>query len=694
MSDSPVNYDPFRSGEIARTVPSTEPQREIISSALLGDIANAAFNEAVSLTLPGTIEVEKIREALEQLVARHEALRSTFTRTGDEMCVSSEASFEFTEADVSDLDEAALDAGIQDIWKSMVSEPLDLFDGPLFRTRLVRLPDGRQELILLAHHIVCDGWSFAILIEELLALLEGESLPEASQSFADFAERQRAEESSNADIDFWLDAFSGDVPDIDLPTDRPRPAQREFAAIRTDFELDAESTAAVRDLARACRASVVQTAFAATAVLVQKLSRSPEVVIGMPVARQGTDGLDRMVGHAVQLLPIRVAPQPEQSFADLVKSARARIIDAQEHPNFTFGSLVRELGIGGDPARVPMIPVIFNIDQAMGELTIDGQPVVFRPVPRVAENFEIFLNVTPTDSALRIEATHGSTLFDPSTVTGWMQALEQLLLAASSNPDASIADLWAGLSPPVVVFGERDPSPQTVWLDAFDSQVNARAGEVACRDSDGETSYRDLEEDAIRLAGCLVADGVKAGDVVAYSLSRGRALLVAMLGIHKAGAAFLPIDLSLPKERRQFLLNDSGASRLIVDAPTDSESGDVRVFDLAAVLESDVPDAGLPAVNADDDAYIIYTSGSTGVPKGVVIQHGALANFLFSMQQRPGFEPDDSLLAVTTTSFDISVLELLLPLYSGGSVYIASREQASDSRSLQELMATHAISVL
>ncbi|MEM9171195.1 MAG: amino acid adenylation domain-containing protein [Pseudomonadota bacterium] len=696
MSDSPVDYDPFRSGEIARTVPSTEPQREIIASALLGDSANRAFNEGISIRFPYAVSPDNVSTALADIVRRHDSLRATFTRTGDELCVASESDFTLRVDDQRALASDDIESYLHSLWQTFACSSMNLFDGPLFQATLVQLPEDEAELIIGAHHVICDGWSFYIIITELTALLSGETLSASPQSFADFAERQDAEQLSNSDIDYWLSLYQASVPEVDLPTNRARPADRSFIATRHDFVFDSQTLESIKGLAKQAKASIVQTVFAGVAALMHKLTGADDLAIGLPVARQNESGLQNLLGHAVQLLPIRVAVTPELSFVELMRTAKTQILDAQEHPNFTFGTLVRELRYAADPSRVPIVPIIFNIDQPLTGIRAEGHELSIRSLPRVGENFEIFLNVMPRADDLLLEVTYNTDLFDAQTIAQWIDVLKRVLLTAAHTPEIEMSALWAGAGHEAAVLsGPRVDQSGASWLDELQQRVETTPDARAVCDAEGSWRYAQLSQCADSVAGALIAQGVQPGDVVAHCMRRSKSLVAVMLGIMRAGATMLPLDPAFPAERLSYMLSDANACLMISD---DAQSQALAQEALPVLLLADVinatPAESLPTLSADQSAYLIYTSGSTGKPKGVLVAHAALRNFLSAMSKRPGFGDTDRLLAVTTTSFDISNLELLLPLFCGGSVFVASKQQATDARLLAALIDAEDITVM
>jgi len=698
---TPVQFDPFRGGEIARTVPSTEPQREILASAYMSEEANTAFNEAVSLRVSGVIDPGTIESALRTIIDRHDALRVTFTRFGDELCITERNDFVLERLDFSETGEPASDARIQSLWLELASTPMNLFEGPLFRAIWIQLGENLGELVLAAHHAVCDGWSFHVILEELSELCCGKTAQDLAKapSFADFAERQFARAASNADVDFWNKRFESRPPLLDLPVDRGRPALRSFAAARIDHAFDAELAGSIAAAAGRLKASVVNVALAGTAALLHRLTGTSDVVVGLPVARQGTDELPGLVGHCVQLLPIRLQAEPGDSFQDLVGRAKTATLDAREHFDFTFGTLIRDLGLGGDPSRVPLVPVIFNIDQPFGALKLGAASATLRTVPRAAENFEIFLNILPSQNQLVVEATFNSDLFGADTIGSWLAALECLLADGTANPSKAISSLSLSRQCPEIYARLNDTArkhPAGTWLDRLAGATAGAPAAVAVVDRDGELTYGELGRRSSELARLLVQRGAKRGSVVGIHMKRSRELLVVLAAVHKAGAAYLPLDPSFPKSRLSFMLKDSGAQLLLSDVELPAALADlpIETIRLPQTAAGDDASVQLPELGAADLAYVIYTSGSTGRPKGVEVLHGSVANLLDSMATRPGFSSTDTLLAVTTLSFDISVLELLLPLTQGGRVVVAAADETADAARLAELLSGRGVTVM
>ena len=708
-----VDYDPFATVTLARVVPSTEAQREIWLAAQLGADASLAYNESVSLHLRGRLDAEALHDALRDLVSRHDALRASFGPDGETLCVQARLELPLPRIDLGSLDDAARDAALTGRLRAAVETPFELEQGPLLRAELLRLGPDDHRLLLTAHHIVCDGWSWWVMARELAALYGARTGTPAAptapaDSFADYAlalARQPDTKTLAADEAYWLARYAEPPSPLDLPTDRARPPRRTFASARIDHVLDATLVSAIKRLGAQRGASLFATLLGSFAAVLARLAGQHEVVVGIPAAAQSLDGHDSLVGHCVNLLPLRCAPDPAAPVAQLLDATQAILLDALDHQRYTFGTLLKKLGVQRDPSRLPLVSVLFNIDQALDHeaTAFPGLAMDFASTPRSYENFELFINAVQEHGQLRLECQYNRDLFDCATVARWLGAYETLLRAAVAHPESKLGDL------PLVGEAERrellalQPAPTPVVAqrmhELFEAQCDRSPDRVAVRCGKQVLTYAELDALANRIAHLLRGHGVRAGALVGIALDRGVGMLAAVLGALKSGAGYVPLDPGFPGERLNYMVSDASLAVLVTQARHagrfDLRGRPVLALDqsgdaLAAAATTRLDDA----VNAEATAYVIYTSGSTGQPKGVEISHRAVANFLASMAERPGLRADDRLLAVTTLSFDIAVLELFGPLGVGGEVVLARREEAMDGSALKALLAANAITVM
>jgi len=715
--EAAVDYDPFADGPLSRVAPTTEPQREVWLADRLGEDASLAYNESISLDFRGPLDRDELAQALRGLIARHDILRANFGPDGRTLCVGDERAIELPLTDLSALDEAERNARIVAHAREAVETPFDLDHGQLFRAELLRLSEQHHHLVLTAHHLVCDGWSWWVIVRELGALYSqalghnGSPLP-AAESFADYALAE-AEHPQGAtyrsDEAYWVSRFADGGPILDLPTDRMRPTRRTFASIREDHLLDNDLVAAVRRLGARQGASLFATLLAGFAGLLSRLTAQNDVVVGIPAAGQSVDGHDHLVGHCVNLLPLRFELDHAQPFEQTLGTAQATLLDAIEHQRYTFGTLLKKLPLQRDPARLPLCSVMFNIDQAMDQESTGFHGLGMRLItnPRSYENFELFVNAVQVQGGMRLECQYNTDLFDNATIRRWLLAYETLLREAVARPDLPFGRLsvvsegarseLVALQPAPVAFDR-----ECRMHEAFERQCDRTPDRIAVEFNGEPVRYDELEARANRIARLLRARGVRRGSLVGLVLDRGVDMLAGLIGVLKAGAGYVPLDPNFPAERLSYMASDAGLAALLT---TRKHAGN---FDLRGrpvlsldTLQAEV--AALPASRIGRDegaaepesvAYVIYTSGSTGRPKGVQVPHRAVSNFLSSMAKEPGLGIEDRLVAVTTLSFDIAVLELLLPLSVGARIVLADRVTAADGVALKALIASSGATVM
>ena len=717
---STVDYNPFIDAvPIARVVPTTEAQREIWLACQLSADASMAYNESVSLRLQGhpenPLDTKALRCALGKLVARHDALRATFGADGQEMFIAETLALDMPEYDISALADEQRDIALQRHIRADVDTPFNLEQGPLLRAQLVELGAFDAVLVLTAHHIICDGWSFGVLLRDLGGLYaQAIGQPAALNqpgSFADFAQALLARETSSehaSDEAYWLARYSSTPPVLDLPLDHPRPPQRRFASQRIDHTLPTDLIEQVRRLGGSQGSSLFSTLLTAFAALLQRLSGAEEVVVGVPAAGQTLPGYEQTVGHGVNLLPLRLSPDPAAPLASALGSVQSDLLDAFEHQHYTFGTLLKRLIIERDPSRVPLAPVMFNLDQALDLNTYAGLRAHVTSTPRLFENFELFVNAVPEHGGLRLECQYATSLFSTATVSRWLACFETLLRKACAQQTTPLAQLDITSTADQEQLVENNatavPLPGELlvhhWLQA---RPGVDPAATALANEDGILTHAALWQRAHRIARALRARGVAHGTRVGLCLPRNADMLPTMLGALLSGAVYVPLDPNFPSKRLADMAEDARLALLV----THSSVADALPWPRSQSLWLDAdaasitaqpdaplaPDASLDAM-PESPAYLIYTSGSTGKPKGVMVPHRAVVNFLMAVTQRPGLTAHDRLLAVTTLSFDIAVLELMLPLATGASIVLATREQASDGNALRQLLEAERVTVL
>jgi amino acid adenylation domain-containing protein len=714
----PMEHDPFAGGDLFAALSPTAPQQELwMASQVGGDDANRAFNECLVLTLRGSLNADLLAASLQILADRHEALRCSFTNDGQRFTVLSALQNPLGRRDVSDLPAEERERRIEALLRAEVETPFDLGRAPLFRTSLIRVAPDLHKLVFCAHHVVCDGWSAGVLIQELAALYRaGVPLwpvaPTPAQaklgpaaSFAAYAsslrERSQSPEGA-ADETFWIDRLSGPLKPIDLPTDRPYPPRRTYASRRLDLPLDPRLLAPLRQLGARAGSTFTVTLMGAFQVWLARLTGQRDLVVGMPAAGQAAVGAYSLVGHCVHLLPIRVAVDPSATFAAQLKASKPGMLDALDHQQVTFSSLLRKLNVPFDPSRIPLVPVCVNVDLAFGKLDFGPIEATCDSVPRAFESFELFVNAVDHRDRLVVEWSYSTALFDEATIRRWMRELETLIADLVARPETPIKDL--GLLGPeeVKLLADLNTTQRPFTRTPVHERVAAEAvrhpQQTAVRFGTQALSYADLDRRANRLAHRLRKEGVRERDCVGVCLERSEQLPIALLAVLKCGAAYVPMDPGYPPARLAMMAEDARVRIVLTETAAAAAAPQVettiRLDAIKTELDAEPEQPPAVTVGGEDRAYVLFTSGSTGRPKGVEIPHRALENFLASMQREPGFTSGDRLLAVTTISFDIAGLELFLPLVAGGTVVIASRRTASDPDALARLLDAEGITVM
>jgi amino acid adenylation domain-containing protein len=682
----------------------TEAQMEIWLASQYGPAASCAFNESITLTLLGALDPSALERALRRLVDRHDALRMRFARTGESFEVDGEARVSLALVELASLDPERRAAELETLIAAEAATPFDLVEGPLVRFVLARnIELDTHALVMTAHHIICDGWSTNLLIAELGPLYDAERSGRVDDrppapSFA--AHAARPPKGAEAAERYWLDAYRTLPEPLELPGDRPRPAERSFRGGTSVAEIDGASLAALKAAGAKHGATLFVTLLAGFSAVLARLSGQDELVVGVPAAGQSALAPGGLVGHCVNFLPIRTMLAPGMRFAELVARTRTTMIEANEHQACTFGTLVRRLGLERSASRLPLIDVQFNLERVGSDLAFADLKVSIEANPKAFVNFDLFLNAVEAPDRLLLQCDYNADLFDPATVDRWLGHYRTLLEAAAADMERPVEAL------PLMTEAERacvlemlsGPEveiPAMPLHELIAAQAARTPGRTALRSGDRSMSYAELEAAAERLAHRIVSAGGAPGMPVGVLAERGIELVVALLAVLKTGAFYVPLDPANPRLRTEFVLADCGARVLV--AARDGAAG-LGADGLNVVETADdgrpVAARSIPLVPSDALAYRIYTSGSTGHPKGVDVAHRAVVNLLAAMRTAPGIEADDVLFAVTTPSFDIAALELFLPLTIGATVAIARTEEVHDGRLLRAALGSAGATML
>ncbi|MBF8150479.1 amino acid adenylation domain-containing protein [Winogradskyella sp. F6397] len=703
------HFDPFAGPELEKVNYTTPSQAEIwIACKLGGSGANSAYNESVSLILEGELNKEAIEYAIKKLVQRHESLRAVFSTDGRFMSIFKDVPILINYEDISALTDSKKDEKIADYLLKDANVSFDLVKGPLLKVGLIKISELKHQLIITAHHIICDGWSMGIMLQDLGGLYSARvqnklaSLP-SPESFVTFADDQQKflkSEAYKTTENFWLEHYESSIPQLDLPTDFPRPQLRTFKSERLDFPIDNDLLDALKKTGLKAGSSFVSTLMVAFEVLLFKLTGSSDLVVGLPSAGQSASGKSHLVGHCVNLLPLRSKINTNSSFVEYLKVRKSEFFDAYDHQQLSFGQLLQKLPITRDPSRIPLVPVVFNIDLGMSDdVFFTDLTYKLKSNPRTYETFEIFLNATGSEDEFILEWSYNSNLFKPETIQQMMISFEEIIQTIVANPEVKIGD--------IVKIDDSDYNnlnntsatyPQLPLYELISQQAKTSPLNTALKFGDSEMSYENLDKQIHQLAYRLKEEGINPGDVVAVALPRSIELVVSLLAVMQCGAAYLPLDPSYPQQRLDFMIEDSKAEALISSKEFTISSESIPKMLILEDLFLDLSKYPLSPLNIsidlEDMVYLLYTSGSTGKPKGVQVTHKNLVNFLYGMLKEPGIKETDRFLSITTISFDIAGLELFLPLLKGATLIIASDEVAKDPRLMLDVLKEERITML
>ncbi|MFY4721401.1 amino acid adenylation domain-containing protein [Streptomyces sp. LaBMicrA B280] len=646
---------------------------------------NPFYNVPDAVRMRGPLDLDALAEALSAVVARHEVLRVTIReeegRSWQEF--ADPAPMTLRVVDVSG--EADPEAAARRLVAEEARTPFDLSVGPLLRADVVRLGPGDHVLRVTMHHVVADAWSRLVLMRELSALyaafVEGEdaALPVLSVQYADFAVWQRRclEETGPASqADYWRGVLEGAPPLLQLPADRPRPVVPSYRGASWTFEVPAEVCHQLRRLGQAHGATLFMVGLAAFQAVLGKFAATRDVVVGVPISGRHRPELEALIGFFVNTLVMRTDCSGDPRFVDLLGRTRDTALGAYEHQDLPFEQLVEELAPTRDLGRNPIVQVMFQLnDVPLPELDLPGLRVdSFAPVDEVTR-FDLSMFLVESGGGLEGQVVYSADLFEEKTVVRLAEGFVRALGAVAADASLRLSQL------PVLGEAERDQlvsewneTPSGVLggvtvSGLFGAQVARTPDAVALVEGDRRWSYRELDAAVGVVAARLGAVGVGPGRVVGVCAGRQSEMVVGLLGVLRAGAAYVPLDLSYPAERLAFMLEDSGAD--VVVAGADVPAAVLGRGVVVGVPQGEIPvgDEVEPGVRGEaagpgDLAYVIYTSGSTGRPKGVEVTHAALANLMTALREElardellsPGLQG----LLLSPLSFDSSVKQLLL----------------------------------
>ncbi len=683
----------------------TEGQKEVWVEQQIGNEASAAYNLSADYLFKGTFYIDHFKRALQAVVNRHEALRSVFNKEEVSQTILPTLTIELPLVDLSMLSLNEQEEKLAALRFEESETPLDIFSGPLLRAKLVRISDQKHHFFLTVHHGIADGWSCGIIANDLgkfYTAFCNKTVPklEEPKQLSAFVEEQVAYQASpekQATENYWVNQFKNDIPILEFPTDRSRPSLKTYDAACEKISIKAQDFQALKSFSAKQGTTLFITLFAAFQTYIHRLSGQDDFVLGMVAASQTTNDNQTLVGHGVNLLPIRMQVDKNTPFNQHLKNVRTKVLDAFDHQNYTLGTLVKKLNIARDPSRQPIISILFNLDSDVGKLHFDNLEAQLTPIPRNYETFDIFINVKPTTTGVDFEWIYNTDLFNKETIQRRLLEVEKLLQSIIVQAQQPLNQLdILPLAQKSILLNEwnntlqKYPNNKTIQ-DLIEQIAEQYPHKTACADQYNELTYEQLNKKANKLAHYLITAGLQKGEFVGVYFNRTPDLIVSLLATIKAGGVYVPLDPVNPKDRLSVIIEDTQSRFLLTHQELENkiptQDGSVIFLEKIAAELTKLP-ASNPSigVKATDYAYINYTSGSTGKPKGVLIQHHQVIDHHYAIIDALDLGTDETILSVASVAFDPSVQDFFMPLFLGSKVFLVDEETKVNGFELSQLI--------
>ena len=694
---------------------SVEQQRIWFFNQL--DPDSPLYHMPIASRLRGALDVPALQQAMDTVVARHEALRTRFAGQETSQIIDPPSSVPLRSIDLREFPSSQREAEARRLLEEEAKRPFDLSRDLMMRAMLVRVAEQEWIFLVLMHHIASDDWSWRVFCNEVGAAYDGlvsgrkVELPEPAIQYGDFSVWQKEWLRGNVlekHLAYWRKQLEGAPPVLELPTDHPRPVSQSFRGACEWLQLPPALNEKLTALGQGGGFTPYMILLAAFQTLLHRYTGQEDIVVGSPVAGRGRACLEKVIGLFVNMLVLRTKLDGNPGFFELLHRTQATVLEALAQQDLPFEKLVEDLQPERSASYSPLIQVMFALqDELSDNLKLPRLAISQFPLDPGTAKFDLTFTIVKSGATFNCCAEYNTDLFEAGTVRRMLGHYQKILESIAANPDLCLADI------PLLTGEEREqvlvewnntaadfPRDNCVH-ELFAAQAAATPDSVAVVFGDESLTYQELNWRANQLAHHLKFLGAGPESLVAISMDRSLEMVIAMLGTLKAGAAYVPLDPSFPADRLRFMLEDSKASLLLTRSNEMQRLGELPAnvgticLDTGWRLISEERDDDLPVgMTSENLAYVIYTSGSTGWPKGVEIPHRAVVNFLQSMRREPGFTAADTLLAVTSISFDIAALEIFLPLTVGARLVVASSEEIFDAAKMKLLIRSSRATVM
>ncbi|AIG26780.1 non-ribosomal peptide synthetase [Brevibacillus laterosporus] len=665
--------------------------------------ASISYNMPLIVRLDGDLDLSKLQNALDMLIQRHEAFRTSFEMRGEEVIqlIHDQVSLPLT---LVEIDEETLRRTLSDY-----IQPFDLSKAPLIRAMIFRVTSKQHVLLIDMHHIISDGTSLTLFLHELNQLYLGNELSSLTIQYKDYAVWQREQcQVSGREERFWLDTFAGELPVLEMPTDHSRPTITDYAGDVISFELDKQQTAQLLTFVHETNTTLYMNVLAAYNLFLARYTGQDDIIVGTPTAGRLKADVEHVIGMFVNTLAIRNSPVMSKSFREFLGEVKANVLHAYEYQTYPLEELIEKLDIQRDRSRNPLFDTMLTVQNIeFADNTISGLKMTPYEYTHNAAKFDLTLSVLERDSKLYFEWEYRTSLYKRTTMERMAKHFLTLLMGAITQPDLSMGQLImvneAEKQQLIYDFNQTDanyPRESTIhaWIE---KQVRLTPDRVAVTYGDKHLTYRELDEQANRLANRLLQQSQhQRNPLIGILLDRSERMIISILAILKAGGAYVPIDPEYPVERIAAIVEDTGMDMLITEshhAEIYEAFAEVHPINIDQLDEWEKQPAKLltkPIGTQDDLAYIIFTSGSTGRPKGVMIEHRNVIRLMTNDRMRFDFTDNDVWTMFHSYCFDFSVWEMYGALFYGGRVVIVPKEIARVPKDFIQLLKQERVTVL
>ncbi len=680
---------------------SSTQKRMYLLWKLEGD--SAAYNVSGAAIIEDQIEKNQIENWFKALIARHEALRTSFEMANGEPVQRVHQTVDFT-VDYLELPEIGVESeSLRNIVGSFI-RPFNLGHAPLLRVKLVRLKEAKQLLFLDMHHIVSDGVSLGVLLKELGELSQNRELPVPRIQYKDFAVWQNkffGSEAIKSQEAYWLKVFNSEIPVLNMPTDYPRPTVQSFEGSTLVFDIDASVTYKLNQMAAETGSTMYMILLAAFNILLAKYTGQEDIIVGSPIAGRPQADLETIIGMFVNTLAMRNYPESGKTFRKFLAEVKEHAFMAYENQDYQFEELIEKLNLHRDISRNPLYDVVFVL-QNMNLYQHSGLQFTPYELDNRVAKFDLTLTAVETGDIIRLSLEYCTKLFTKATAAGMIRHYLQIVAQITENPELTIAkiDCLSEEEKQQLLYGFNDTQagyPREKTLQGlFEEQAKRNPDNIAVVFEGQQLSYRELNRKANQLARVIRSEGIHPDRCVGLIVDRSLEMIIGILAVLKSGGAYLPIDPGYPEERIKYMLEDSGTQILLIRHQVQTRvdfPGAIIDLDDAGIYQGN--DANLDSVTRPEHlAYIIYTSGTTGNPKGAMIEHRNVVRLMLNDRIQFDFSADDVWTMFHSYCFDFSVWEMYGALLYGGKLIVIPRLTAQNPKAYLKLLKDQKVTVL